>query len=620
MANTLIRNFRKPADRQKAKMTTDEMLGIQIANDANTANARKQIKLGIMPSLLPDEVKSLAEEEQDRTKLEQDARRHLQEIGFRPEDVAEILTAIATFEADPALLIKFNMNAPAIKKDMKDRFNPKLISPAFFMDYLVQYVRQLDATRGLLPVNQGINRFNAVIDTAEELRDVAITRGQIEEIIGRVGNEFRGNPVLRDVMDNLEELRRNLPDTRIINRLNALLKEDRVEGVASLQELANAIRDLPTREQLEQLIRTGSTEKILQALDGVSDKMLDKLEEINSNLGVDVKEGYIPQSEDEIPEAEVSYPSASQDSSMGQPDMITAVLPNGNSKPFLVGLVPSLDPKKRAIVFLNDDGSMLLNDDGRPLIMSRKVQEDIYLRTTFPANFAKYGEDVRNYFAERDLQPRPKGDRTRNYLTWDLVKSATTLAKAMDLILENQSVGKTSPPPPTKEGKGFRGKRRVGRGIELVEQPRYVEFGKYCIHLGQLEKDDLLNVKYLKTNATIPKFPPTPISETFKDFLQNLISNGNPNLKLYNKISPEERKLFQDISTGAGIFQQLNLPKTILDTDKAEEKRFEILRGEWVAGNNSPLIMKELRKMIMKFMEVGKINRRTGKNLLIDIA
>ena len=602
MANTLMRNFRKPADKLKAKMTTDEMIAMQIANDANTATARKAIHLGIMPTILPEEVKTLEEDLLNITKQEQNARRNLQEIGFKPDVVQNILTMLSTYEADPAILVKFN---------------PNLITADFFMDYLVRYTQQIDATRGLIPIGQGGNHFNAVIDNPAELREVLITRGQSYEIVGRLSNEFRGNPVLNDVVENLRDLKKNLPDTRIINRLNELLKTDRVQGVASLQDIANALSNLPTRDQLEQILQKGSIDEILRALEGVSGEIINRLEEINSNLGItDVKDGYIPQDEGEpIPEAEVSMGSQA-DISMGDPEMITAVLPNGDRKPLYVGLTP-----RGKIVFLNDDDSMVHDKKGLPLFMTLKLRDavrDLGLPYGRDNMVSGYGEEAYRYFEGRNPVLRPRLDKSTTYLAWDFFKS--TLGQIEELIKRNQGTPPSAPPPPLKEGKGLLGKRRVGSGISYEEKPRYVEFGKYCIHLGQLEKDDLLNVKYLKTNATIPKFPPTAVSEQLKDFLIDLIERGTANTRTYSKIPPEERKLFQEISMGAGVFAQLNLPKTTLDNDALEEKRFEILRGEWIAGNNAPMIIKELRKLIMKFMSVGKINRRTGKNLLIDIA
>jgi hypothetical protein len=729
MANTLMRNFRKPADKQKSKMTMDEMLAIQIANDANTAEARKQIKLGVTPALVPEQIKTLDDDLLDQTKQEQDARRNLQDIGFRPDVVQDILTMMTTYEADPAIILKFNTSAPAIKKDMKDKFTPSLITPNFFMDYLERYIQQLDATRGIIPVLPAINRFNGVIDNTDELQQVVINPRQINEIVNRLSREYgRGDGYLETVLDNLRDLQDSLPDARMIGRLNLLLQEDRVEGVELLQQLVDAVGDLPTRDDLADLLKTGSTDEILEALGGVSEDVLDKLDEINDRLRINTKgepgigeaEAYFTQGPDEIPPpgipvAEVSYPEEGLGEVVLPPsppptspkiqDSVKLSNFGSEGKKMNVGLVPKptkSKPTAKEVVFLNDDGSMLYAITGRPVVLTGDLKK-LYVRNDVAEIARVYGEDVARYFQERPYtrtgdqtteafrqttladvgdyilglitkgrsreeakrkssqrvapadieekkrQPAPEGDissmsteelqanlkllgqKKDKYETQlrdtsrspdelggieDKLKRVVTIIDGVERVLGQRGL--------KREGKGVQRPRvtlrKVGKGIELKEQPRYIEFGKYCIHLGQLEKDDILNVKYLKTNATVGKFPPTPVSEQFKDFIMDLIQKGGANQRFYSKVPPEERKLFQDISTGAGIFTQLNLPKTTLDSDAEEEKRFEILRGEWVAGNNSPLIIRELRKLIMKFMNVGKINRRTGKNLLLYIA
>ena len=145
----------------------------------------------------------------------------------------------------------------------------------------------------------------------------------------------------------------------------------------------------------------------------------------------------------------------------------------------------------------------------------------------------------------------------------------------------------------------------------------------------------------MKTLASISKYPPTPISEIFKEFIYDVLEGGSSNepaksgssnepaksgitKRLFNQVPPDERKLFQDITTGAGLFKQLftigGLPKTEIDVEGNEENRFKILKGEWIAGNNSPLILKELRKLVIKFMNSGKITKRTATSLLVELS
>jgi hypothetical protein len=176
-----------------------------------------------------------------------------------------------------------------------------------------------------------------------------------------------------------------------------------------------------------------------------------------------------------------------------------------------------------------------------------------------------------------------------------------------------------------KFGKGLKGKispnikLKVGRGLAVKETPSYREYGKYAIHIPQLEQQDILNVKY-KSLGQIPKFKPIPVSDIFRDFVLDLIENGKPNARVYTQICPNERKFFEEMSIGAGIWNSLGLKRTTTSTDEEENKRFELLKGEYVAGNNSPKVISELRKLVVKMMSDGRIRKNQGVELLMELS
>ena len=159
----------------------------------------------------------------------------------------------------------------------------------------------------------------------------------------------------------------------------------------------------------------------------------------------------------------------------------------------------------------------------------------------------------------------------------------------------------------------------IGKGIDLEERPQYLTLGKYVINYGQLADKDILNVKY-PSLGRIPALPPVAISDVFKDFLIDLLETGKVNKRAYEFIPIEERKLFEKITTGAGLIHKLGIKKTISDSDKEEADRFELLRGEYLAGNNAQSVIRELRRFVVKFMAEGKIRKNEGMNLLVELS
>jgi len=160
---------------------------------------------------------------------------------------------------------------------------------------------------------------------------------------------------------------------------------------------------------------------------------------------------------------------------------------------------------------------------------------------------------------------------------------------------------------------------KVGKGIEVVEEPKYRSFGKYVIHIPQLHNNKL-NLKYPKSLGTIPSIKPTPISEEYRDFILDVLDNGKMSEKELKRLIESEQKHFEKIVNGAGLVETFKLKKTISKDEKEEADRFNLLRGEYLAGNNAPTLLKELRSFILKFMDDGRIKRKDGMGLLAELA
>jgi len=136
----------KSSDYTKGAITQDEYLRVAAANDANIAAARKALKRGEVQQLTPIQDATPDELLADIGKQESDARSNLLRLGFRDQE-ASAITAELMNEQD--VMRMFNINFPAIEADVKKRFNPRLLTPAFFLEYLREYNDTLNASRGL---------------------------------------------------------------------------------------------------------------------------------------------------------------------------------------------------------------------------------------------------------------------------------------------------------------------------------------------------------------------------------------------------------------------------------------------------------------------------------------
>jgi hypothetical protein len=162
-------------------------------------------------------------------------------------------------------------------------------------------------------------------------------------------------------------------------------------------------------------------------------------------------------------------------------------------------------------------------------------------------------------------------------------------------------------------------RKKIGGGIAVQSTPTYAEFGKYAIHLPQLHNKNTLNIKY-KSLGAIPTLKPITISDDFKDFITETLEKKSVNERALKKLPSHEISYFERAVAGAGLLETFKMKRTNTDEEKKDLDRFTLLRGELIAGNNSDKLIKELRSLIVKFLNTGRIHKAEGMNLLQELS
>lgn len=582
----------RASDYAKGKITQDELIAIQIANDANIASARKAVKMGEPPQLTPLETASPDELLRDDAAQEATARTNLERIGFRPQEASQIITLIRT---EPTLDFgMLNANYPAIETDIKKKFNPKLLTPTFFVEYLIQYKQELDASKGLSTGGLAtISRnINALVNTIGEIRTILPDQAQMNELLRNAARAVRNTEqrrLLEPILDRIATLQTALPspvDYQRIEQLNA------VDRQAIIQELQTATANLPTRAQVDRIVtsvaegRADSYSQLVALADSIDNGMKPKLDRILK----EVKEvGDI--------QSQTTREIERLEQRQGVPSSSKKQLQDWDGVSFIIA----------------EDDWLDLNSTGKKNYLKSRVRLGEAVASLSAINGANVGELndlfdswVATYgLAQMGQKPSGKAPPPPSSSSIQSGNTSNATATTQDLF-------------GAKGGVGIR-KMKVGKGIAVKETPAYREYGKYAIHIPQLEQQDILNVKY-KSLGQIPKFKPMPVSDIFRDFVIDLLENGKPNARVYTQIAPEERKVFEEMSIGAGVWNGLGLKRTTTSTDEEENKRFELLKGEYIAGNNSPKVISELRRLVVKMMSDGRIRKNQGLELLMELS
>ena len=156
--------------------------------------------------------------------------------------------------------------------------------------------------------------------------------------------------------------------------------------------------------------------------------------------------------------------------------------------------------------------------------------------------------------------------------------------------------------------------RFYGTGVrQRHTPPKYAEFGKHMIHLPSLSKGYLRIV--FPSKAAHPKLPKFKMTRELQEVVMKALETGKIDARLIRSLSNQELRFLHKACEIAKVDHPI-----VLDEDEAELKRFEILRGEIQAGNDAPQIIKEMKKLIIKFLADGRISKPEGHRTLVELA
>lgn len=135
-----------------------------------------------------------------------------------------------------------------------------------------------------------------------------------------------------------------------------------------------------------------------------------------------------------------------------------------------------------------------------------------------------------------------------------------------------------------------------------IKKSPYEEFGVFMIHTVFLD-DNLLLVKY-KSYSPVPSIRRTKISEDLSNILKDLLVSSEINYNLLNDLSDKEIDLFDNLITKAKLKTLLNYKKSKIKLSPEKLKmKYNILKGEIIAGNDNAEIIKDIEKLLPQLIE-----------------
>lgn len=620
----MIRNLRKKSDYNKAVITQNDLLRIAIANDANIAEARKEIQQGILPTALPQTQKSATELQADLGLQESNAIQNLLQL-FKYQDISTIISRLTSDE-----IFVLNQSFPIIKKDLESKFDIKLLTPTFFIEYLKKYIEELNESKGLSTNLSNItNKFNQLTTEIRDIQNYLPSNRLLIDLHRDLQGLNLPKLQLQPVIDRIDALQLALPDVTFFQNLDQITEVNRVNILQTLQTITT---EIPTKRELEDLhqrikdgriSRDDAFQRMEDLVNSVSDVELRALEQlkeqVSSSTTATLSQFPTGVGHSTLKSEGKAHPPITEATPQGQIEFYTVITdpsylpPNTDS--LSIGKIYTKTGK------LSQDVFIFIGEEREYFKLSKKLIDDTY----------ENSEDFQTW-CDAVFSKKPTIQLLKKYVTTHggISIPQSPFSSTSSVISSLMSDTPRSATSTSTTGKGvelgsnvYNGARpkksvKIGKGVDMEKEPLYKTFGKFIVSMPNLVDRDILQFKY-PSLSKVPNLDPVTVTEDFKEFFLDCLENGKVNHKILKTLDESEKKLFEKVVEKAGLMKGLGITKQPNKEDEEEVNRFNILRGEYYAGNNSHQLLEELRKLIIRFIHKGRINKNEGISILNNL-
>lgn len=239
---------------------------------------------------------------------------------------------------------------------------------------------------------------------------------------------------------------------------------------------------------------------------------------------------------------------------------------------------------------------------------------DAYLVGLFNTNAVRtqdLSDEYKAYMSSAHL------DKTEGLTLLAKTKMVTGMGmkKAAKKVTKNIVFGCGMSKAVSKPKKQFVEKIDFADGLPLDKS--YIPFGKYVIHKHKLT-GGVLQIRTIKGGA-IPKLPTLGISPALGKIIKKMVGGSLPTYDEMSSLSDEDKNTLYKVFKLSQVDKADMLPAPDKSKEEQEMNRFQILKGQIQAGNNSAELIREFKCMLMKFISGGKIPRGQGMDIICEL-
>ena len=166
----------------------------------------------------------------------------------------------------------------------------------------------------------------------------------------------------------------------------------------------------------------------------------------------------------------------------------------------------------------------------------------------------------------------------------------------------------------------FKSSSKRGRKPRLTNGTGIASFGNnYNIDTHDLDKHRV-TLRYKSNNRKVMNLPDELVGGNLIACLKSVIEGNNPSYKHVSSLSEQEKNYLSQIGEKADIEELASIPSEPKSQTEKEMHDFQVMSGEIGAGNDSRELVQDYKRLLLKLMSKGRIDKTKGKSILMDLA
>jgi len=202
-----------------------------------------------------------------------------------------------------------------------------------------------------------------------------------------------------------------------------------------------------------------------------------------------------------------------------------------------------------------------------------------------------------------------------NTFNYDNIANAVRQISANSGTMTGAGIGRAGRPKGSGIVKPL--SERIDKTKGIKQGHIHVPFGKYIINKNRLD-EDIVSLKHDKGYG-VKGYPSKRVSKNLSNILKTIVGGGVPRFDDLNNLSNEEKTYLHTVSKKSGITDKFSVPTPSKDSMDQDIHSFNVMKGEILAGNDSSVLIKKFKLLLLKLSKNGTLPKREATEIMEDL-